>query len=203
VTSLERRRGIAKRCFVRSRRAATASTRWRPQFQPLLCFCRRCRSQTLLSLQVLADGTLLNEGAAALQWIADQAPESGLAPANGTSARYLLQAKLNYLASEVHASFGPLFNPTLTPEARAAQVEKLNTKLKWVEEKELANGEKKFILGDAFTVADAYFYIITTWAGYVGLELSKGVQAYRDSIAAIDFVKDAHAAMAAASPKKA
>jgi glutathione S-transferase len=168
-----------------------------------LCFPRLCPAHPPPLPQVLADGTLLNEGAAALQWIADQAPESGLAPANGTSARYLLQAKLNYLASEVHASFGPLFNPALTGEARAAQVEKLNTKLKWVEEKELANGEKKFILGDAFTVADAYFYIITTWAGYVGLELSKGVQAYRDNIAAIDFVKEAHAAMAAASPKKA
>lgn len=67
---------------------------------------------------VLEDGTVLNEGAAVLQWIADQAPQSGLAPANGTSERYLLQAKLNYVASEVHRSYGPLFNPALTPEQK-------------------------------------------------------------------------------------
>jgi glutathione S-transferase len=151
----------------------------------------------------LADGTLLNEGAAVLQWIADQAPESALAPTNGTSARYVLQAKLNYLASEVHATIGPLFNPALKGEARAAQVEKLSTKLKWMEEKELANGDKNFIVGDAFTVADAYFYIILTWTPYVGVEISKGLQAYRDRVGSLDFVKAAHAAMAAASPKKA
>jgi len=151
--------------------------------------------------QVLADGTLLNEGAAVLQWIADQAPASGLAPANGTSARYLLQAKLNYLASEVHASIGPLFNPALAGEARTAQVEKLNTKLKWMEEKELA--DKEFVVGGAFTVADAYFYIILTWTPYVGVEISKSLQAYRDRVGSLDFVKAAHAAMAAASPKKA
>ncbi len=57
----------------------------------------------------LADGNLLNEGAATLQWIADQAPDSGLAPANGTTERYLLINSLNFLASELHVSFGPLF----------------------------------------------------------------------------------------------
>ena len=110
---------------------------------------------------------LLNEGAAVLQWIADQgmyagplntitsrdimfscqwwahewstqschhvmlvwlAPNSGLAPANGTIERYQLQNHLNYIASEVHASHGPLFNPNITPEAREAQVKKLYTK---------------------------------------------------------------------------
>lgn len=71
---------------------------------------------------VLADGTLLNEGAAVLQYIADQAPEgSGLAAPYKTSARYLLQNVLNYLASELHASYGPLFNPALGAEAREAQ----------------------------------------------------------------------------------
>lgn len=57
---------------------------------------------------VLADGTLLNQGAAVLQWIADAAPEAGLAPAYGTSGRYLVQNALNQVSSEIHANFGPL-----------------------------------------------------------------------------------------------
>lgn len=58
---------------------------------------------------VLADGTLLNQGAAVLQWIADNSPaEAGLAPAYGTSGRYLVQNALNQISSEIHANFGPL-----------------------------------------------------------------------------------------------
>jgi glutathione S-transferase len=83
---------------------------------------------------VLEDGTLLNEGAAVLQYIADKSPaSSGLAPANGTSGRYLVQNSLNYIASELHASFGPLFGPG-TDEAKAAQKVKVGTKLKYINE---------------------------------------------------------------------
>ena len=66
---------------------------------------------------VLDDGTILNEGAAVLQFIADQAPGT-VAPENGSNGRYLVQNMLNYTASEVHAAIGGLFNPTLTPEVR-------------------------------------------------------------------------------------
>ena len=101
---------------------------------------------------VLEDGTVLNEGAA-LQWIADHANEgSHLAPANGTSGRYVLQNTLNYLASEVHASYGPLFGPG-SDEFKAAQKAKLATKFKYVDEQLL--GSKPYLLGAEFTVADA------------------------------------------------
>jgi len=113
--------------------------------------------------------TLLNEGSAVLQYIADQAPNSGLAPKNGTIERYELQNHLNYIASEVHASFGPLFNPSITAEGKEAGLKKLYTKFDYVE-KNLVNG-KKYLLGDNLTVADLYLYIVFSWHPYVGASL--------------------------------
>ena len=87
---------------------------------------------------VLEDGTLLNEGVAILQWIADQAPSSLLAPANGTNARYVLQAKLNYIASEVHPSIAAFFNPSLTAEQKELFVSRTAAKLKWLNDNEVS-----------------------------------------------------------------
>jgi glutathione S-transferase len=143
---------------------------------------------------VLADKTILNEGAATLQWIADQAPESKLAPANGTTARYVLINTLSYLATEVHATFGPLFGPG-TDEFKAAQKVKLAGKFKYVAE---ILGSKPFLTGDDFTVADAYLYVIIGWCGYVGVEAPAEMVAFRAKCDELDFVKEANAIMAAA-----
>ena len=102
---------------------------------------------------VLEDGTVLNEGAATLQWLGDQNAGAKLVPANGTTARYVLINTLNYLASEVHASYGPLFGPG-SDEFKAAQRTKLATKFKFVEENIL--GGNKFLGGDDFDVASSY-----------------------------------------------
>jgi len=142
---------------------------------------------------VLEDGTLLNEGAATLQWIADQAPESGLAPAAGTTARYVTINWLNYLSSELHASYGPLFGK-LSDEAKAAQKAKVQTKLAYVVS--MLKGQE-FLQGH-FTIADAYCYIILSWSGYVGVDVPSELQAYSARIAALPFVVEAHAAMATA-----
>lgn len=113
----------------------------------------------------LEDGTLLNEGAATLQYIADQAPASGLAPAAGTSARYLLINALNFLASEVHvAGFGPLFRAK-TPEAKAEGAANLAPKLA------LAAALPQ-VTSEAVDVASLYLYVILGWAGYVGVDLA-------------------------------
>lgn len=154
---------------------------------------------------VLADGTLLNEGAAVLQYIADLAPEAKLAAANGTTERYLLQNVLNFLGTEIHSNFGPLFYPGLTEEGKAAQRAKLLGKLEWLAKTELADGAKEYLVGGSFTVADSYLYIILTWAPYVqvSLESVPVLAAFRDRIASLDFVKGAHAAMAAASKESA
>ncbi|AIJ44232.1 glutathione transferase GstA [Comamonas testosteroni] len=132
---------------------------------------------------VLDSGDTLREGPAIVQYLADLAPEKNLAPANGTVARYHLQEWLNFISTEVHKGFGPLFNPA-TPEdykplARASVLKRLA----WVNE-QLAN--KSYLMGDQFTVADAYFFTITGWAQFVGLDISEleNIQAYRERILA-------------------
>lgn len=148
---------------------------------------------------VLEDKTLLNEGAAVLQWIADQNPSSGLAPPNGTSARYLLQAKLNYVASEVHATCSPLFNPQISTEVKEFVINKYKTKLQYLNDHELK--DKKYIVGSNFTVADSYLYIVLTWIPYLGLDLAPypHVKKYFEGIASLDFVKEAHTEMSGAA----
>ena len=144
-----------------------------------------------------ADGVLLNEGAAVLQYIADLAPEAKLAPPNGTIARYQLQNELNFLSSEVHATYGPLFGPG-TDEFKAAQKAKLATKYAMLEKK---LEKSPYLLGADFTVADAYLYVMLGWAGYVGADLTPfpAVQAFRKNVGELPFVVEANAAMNAAA----
>ncbi len=152
---------------------------------------------------VLADGSVLNEGAATLQYIADQNPESKLAPKWGTNERYHLINHLNYIASEVHASFGPLFNPTLSEEAREAATKKLYTKFDFLEKNVLRDG-KSFLLGDNFTVADSYLYITLTWTPYVKVNLDNHpkLKAYFAGIGALKVVQEAHEIMNKAAAAK-
>lgn len=106
----------------------------------------------------LADGQVLTEGAAVLQYIADQAPASGLAPPNGAFARYELQSWLGFIGTEIHKQvFWTLFSPNTQPEAKAFVRTLLPAKLDYLEQR-LAG--RDFLLGANFTVADAYL----TWA---------------------------------------
>ena len=136
---------------------------------------------------VLDDGTGLREGPAIVQYIADQAPAKKLAPANGTVARYQLQSWLNFIGTELHKNFGPLFNPAfgaaLSDAAKALFKTKLLDNFTWV------NGElagKQFLMGDQFTVADAYLFTVSNWPQHIGLDISglKHLAAYRERIAA-------------------
>jgi glutathione S-transferase len=143
---------------------------------------------------VLDDGTVLNEGAAVLQWIADQAPGK-VAPENGTTGRYLVQNTLNYIASEVHPSIGHLFYPN-SDAIKDYIKSKAATKLTYLENTLI--GDKKFVVGDSFTIADSYLYISLSWTAYVGIDLAPypKVKAYFDGIGALENVKAAHARMA-------
>eukprot|EP00128_Syssomonas_multiformis_P006720 Colp12_sorted_trinity150504_noHs@16848 len=114
---------------------------------------------------VLADGTVLNENAATLQYIADQAKTVKVAPEHGTSDRYLLQVALSYISSELHGTVGQLFNPTISAEVKDYILKRLATKLKYVDEQLI--GSKNFVVGNFFTVADAYLYIVFTWFPYL------------------------------------
>jgi glutathione S-transferase len=118
----------------------------------------------------LDDGEVLTEGTAIVQYLADLKPESHLAPANGTLARYRLQEMLGYINSELHKSYSPLFNPD-TPESvrqeRKAYLRKRYTLLNDVLAKQ------PWLLGDHFTGADAYLFTITGWARHIDLDLSE------------------------------
>src|ERR1700691_3714167 len=106
---------------------------------------------------ILDDGRVLTEGPAIVQYIADQKPDSGLAPRFGTFERYQLMEILNYIGTELHAGFHPLFVPNSSPETKAAAVENLSKKFDWLS-KRISAG--KYLLGDVFTVADAYLFTI-------------------------------------------
>jgi len=131
----------------------------------------------------LADGTVLTEGPAIVQWIADQVPAKHLAPANGTMARTQLQIWLNYVSSELHKGFSPLFNPTLPAEAKAIFAEMLMKKLAWVDG-QLAG--KHYLMGSEFSVADAYLFTVTNWSNFVKLDISglANLQAFMARMAA-------------------
>lgn len=117
----------------------------------------------------LDDGELLTEGPAIVQYLADQKPASGLAPANGTTARYRLQEMLGYINSEIHKSYSPLFKPDTPEDTRAERKEYLKRRYQFIED---VLAKQPFLLGDAFTAADAYLFTVTNWAKPVELDLS-------------------------------
>ncbi len=117
----------------------------------------------------LDDGTRLAEGPAILQYVADQVPQKNLAPAAGTLARYRLQSLLNFVSTELHKGYSPLFNPA-TPDAYKTIVrDKLASRYQWVDA-QLAG--KDYLTGDHFSVADGYLFTVTNWAPRVGVDLS-------------------------------
>lgn len=117
----------------------------------------------------LDDGSILTEGPAIVQYLADRKPESGLMPASGTIERYRVQEWLNFISSEIHKSFSPLFNPHAAPEWKAGTTDNLRKRLAWLDG---AIAGRPYLLGDAFTVADAYLFTVLNWAPLVGLDLA-------------------------------
>jgi glutathione S-transferase len=138
----------------------------------------------------LDNGERLTEGPAIVQYIADQAPGKNLAPANGTLPRYRLQEWLNFITSEIHKTYSPLFRPTTPDDFKPIAVDALKKKFEYVDGK--LEG-KNYLLGDAFSVADAYLFVVTTWAPHVGLDLSglKNLNAFMDRMRARPAVQEA------------
>ena len=132
----------------------------------------------------LDDGTRLTEGAAIVQYIADQAPASQLAPANGTVARYQLQEWLNFIASEIHkGGFGVFFNPASNDAFKAATGVRLAGRLQWVDQQ--LEG-RTWLMGEQFTVADGYLFNVTMWSVPTGVDLTPypNLLAWRARVAA-------------------
>src|SRR5665811_64768 len=141
----------------------------------------------------LDDGNILTECAVVLQYIADQKPASGLAPRTGTVERYRLQEWLTFISSEIHKSFSPMFNKDASEEVKSYARNMLGKRLVHAET-QLAN--KPYLLGDHFTVADAYFFVVMNWSNIVGFDLAPfpRIKEYMARIAAHPAV---HAAMKA------
>jgi glutathione S-transferase len=116
----------------------------------------------------LDDGTVLSEGPVIVQYLADLKPASGLAPANGTLERYKLQEWLTFINSEIHKSFSPLFGGG-SDEVKNDAIAKIGKRMTYVNE-QLA--DRHYLLGDTFTAADAYMFVMLTWAHHMKLDMS-------------------------------
>jgi glutathione S-transferase len=138
----------------------------------------------------LDDGDRLTEGPAIVQYIADQKPESGLAPPNGTRLRYHVQEWLNFVTSDLHKVFAPLFRPTTPEEFVKITKETLANKFAYLDQHLAKN---QYLLGDKFTVADAYCFVIVGWSKYKEIDLGRwpNLKAYMDRIAARPKVQEA------------
>jgi glutathione S-transferase len=138
----------------------------------------------------LDNGEVLTEVSALIQYLADQAPASGLLPEPGSSARYRVLEWIGFISTELHKGFGPLFKPD-TPDAyKTIVVANLNRRLAYLEE---VLAGRSYLVDDRFTVADAYLFTILRWTGPLKVDLSgyKNVGAYMDRVANREKVRQA------------
>jgi glutathione S-transferase len=117
----------------------------------------------------LDNGDRLTEGPAIVQYIADRAPATGLAPAAGTIERYHLMEWLNFITSELHKNFTPLFRPNTPEDYKQIARDNLAQRYAFVDGK-LAG--KQYLMGERFTVADAYAFTITNWTRIQKIDLA-------------------------------
>jgi glutathione S-transferase len=138
----------------------------------------------------LDNGERLSEGPAIVQYIADQVPQRALAPANGTMARYRVQEWLNFISSELHKTFSPLFRPTTPEDFKAVLKERIVDRLKWVDTQ--LEG-RSYLTGESFSVPDAYLFTVTNWCKPVGIDISalKHLGAFMARMAARPAVQEA------------
>jgi glutathione S-transferase len=138
----------------------------------------------------LDDGEVLTEGPVVAQYLADRKPSSGLAPAAGTIARYRLMEMLGYINSEIHKTYSSLFNTNIAPATREERLVYLRKRYGVVEQR---LSKHQYLVGDSFTIADAYLFTVTRWADAVKLDLSDfpNVRAFQTRIAARPAVQSA------------
>lgn len=131
----------------------------------------------------LDDGQTLTEGPAIIQYLADRVAEKKLAPAAGTMARYRLQEWLNFISTELHKACSPLFNPNLPDAMKSAAMEQLTKRLAFTAGQ--LEG-KIFLMGDQFTVADAYLFTVLSWTAHLHIDLAAwpALQSYQGRVAA-------------------
>lgn len=138
----------------------------------------------------LGNAERLTEGPAIVQYIADLAPDAGLAPRNGTFERVRLQEWLNFITAELHKGFTPLFVPSASEEWREAARQKLAQRFDWLDPQ--LRG-KSWLMGGQFTVADGYLFTVLSWTKPTGIDLSKWpvLQEYANRVAVRPRVQEA------------
>lgn len=131
----------------------------------------------------LDDGEILTEGPVIVQYLADQRPQAGLAAAWGTMARYRLMEMLGFINSEIHKGYSPLFNPAIGAAERAEKIASLQKRYHIIESQ---LQKHPYLLGEQFSVADAYLFTVTNWAHSLQVDLSSlpHVLAFQKRIAA-------------------
>jgi glutathione S-transferase len=117
----------------------------------------------------LSNGEVLTECTAILQYLAEKKPESNLLPPQGQFSRYRCLEWLNYIATELHKGFGPLWDPTSTADAQKAAKDRLSKRLGLVEQ---ALQNQDYLLGTQYSIADAYLFTVLSWSHYVKFDLS-------------------------------
>jgi glutathione S-transferase len=138
----------------------------------------------------LDNGELVTEGPVIVQMIADKASGKNLAPARDSAERYKLLEWLNFVGTEVHKNFGPLFSPVLSDDAKAFFKDRVMGKFKYLDG---ALAGRDYLMGKQFTVADGYLFTMLSWADRMKFDLSAmpNLQAYKARVAARPKVQEA------------
>jgi len=146
----------------------------------------------------LDDATVLTEGAAILQYLADLRPEAGLAPANGTLARTQLQAQLSFIGCELHAGMSPLFSDEIAETVKAVLRVKLARRLAYIER---ILADQGFAYGNRFGIADAYLFTVMGWSERLSVDLTDfpALRQHRETVGARPAVREALRAEAEAA----
>jgi glutathione S-transferase len=136
------------------------------------------------------EGVLLTEGPAIVQYLADQVPEKQLAPAIGSIERYQLMSWLNFIGTEIHKNYSPLFNPAGSDESKDNARQNLSKRYAYVER--MLEG-REYLVGTRFSVADGYLFVVTNWSGMLKLDMSAfpNIAAFQKRIVARPAVQQA------------
>ena len=138
----------------------------------------------------LDSGELITEGPVIVQMIADKAAGKNLAPARDSTERYKLLEWLNFITTELHKNFGPMFSPVLADEAKAFFKDRVMVKFKYID---IQLTGRDYLMGNHFTVADGYLFTMLSWADRMKFDLSAmpNLLAYKDRVAARPKVQEA------------
>jgi glutathione S-transferase len=138
----------------------------------------------------LQDESVLTEASAIIQYLADSQPKADLAPAHGSMERYRLLEWLGFISTEIHKGFGPLWNPATPDAVKAATKERLASRFAYLDE---TLAKQPFVMGDTFTIADAYLFTVVNWTNFHGIDISSfpNLQAFQARVASRPAVQQA------------